>query len=92
MGHWGNYMATLWDIKHVPGPRHEHPDLLQQALPVADVQVGAPLSDLGVDVHVHGLQLAVGLPLEHHLYVDGHRGVDTVTAVHWKPESSEWGG
>uniref|UniRef100_A0A8C6FZ28 Uncharacterized protein n=1 Tax=Moschus moschiferus TaxID=68415 RepID=A0A8C6FZ28_MOSMO len=40
------------------------PQLLQQALPVAHVQVGAPSPDLALDALEDNLQLAVCLPLE----------------------------
>lgn len=48
-----------------PGPGHECTQLLQQALPVAHVEVGAADMDLALSALEDALQLVVSLSLEH---------------------------
>lgn len=52
-----------------PGPSHVSLQLLQEALPVPDVQVGPPCPDLALNALVQSLQLVVRLPLEHGLHI-----------------------
>lgn len=69
------------DSAHSPGPRHVGTQLLQQALPVAHVQVGAPGPNLALDALEDDLQLAVRLPLEDRLHVGADRGVDALSPL-----------
>lgn len=64
-----------------PGPGHVCAQLLQQALPVAHVQVGATRSDLALNALEDDLQLVVRLALEHRLHIRADRGVDPLTAL-----------
>lgn len=56
-------------MKASPGPGHVCTQLLQQALPIAHVQVGAPGPDLALDALEDDLQLVVRLSLEHRLHI-----------------------
>lgn len=72
---------------HSPGTRHVGTQLLQQALPVAHVQVGAPSPNLALDALEDDLQLAVRLPLEDGLHVGADRGVDALSPLACEGES-----
>lgn len=65
----------------VPCSGHVDSDLLQQTLPVTDIEVGPPGPNLRLDVQMQRLQLAVGLPFEHRLHIRAHSCVDALTTI-----------
>lgn len=67
-----------------PGSGHVDPDLLQQTLPVTDIQVGSSGPDLCLDVQVQGLQLTVRFPFEHSLNIGADGRVDALTTIAWR--------
>lgn len=68
-------------LGYTPGSCHVDPHLLQETLPVADVQVGAAGLDLTLDVHIKSLKLTVSLPFKHTLHVCADRCVYALTPV-----------
>lgn len=73
-----------------PGPGHVRAQLLQQALPVAHVEVGAAGTDLAFDALEDDLQLVVRLSLEDGLHVRADRGVDPLTALTCRTGCRVW--
>ncbi len=75
---------VLWEVVwYAPGSCHVDPHLLQETLPVADVQVGASGLDLILDVHIKSLKLTVRLPFKHALHVCADGCVYALTTVTW---------
>lgn len=72
--------VVVW---YAPGSCHVDPHLLQETLPVADVQVGASGLDLILDVHIKSLKLTVRLPFKHALHVCADGCVYALTTVTW---------
>lgn len=65
----------------VPCSGHVDSDLLQQTLPVTDIEVGPSGPNLRLDVQMQRLQLAVCLPFEHRLHICAHSCVDALTTI-----------
>lgn len=75
------YSAWLRRVPHSPGTRHVGTQLLQEALPVPHVQVGASGPDLALNTLEDDLQLAVCLPFEDQLHIGADRGVNALSSL-----------